>query len=383
MIRWLRSLLVPAGLGFGLLMLVGLLGASLVAVREAAALHPMLGWAVGLLAGLGFVLLVAWPVAGVLSLPRASTPPVEHSGAAWKRYVRRYARRLRHNATLRDGYEHYSELCAAADADSSTEQLEGQIESAIAFLDERARELVAGHAAAVFAATAISQSGRLDAIVVLSAQLRTVREIARLYYQRPRPLELWRLYANVGAAVFLAGEIQDSELLAVLGAPVGAAVTGMLPVQGTDPLVSLLVNSLLDGSANGFLTLRIGAVARRYCGLRPDPRREAVAASASLEAAGMLAATVSTGAARIARATRKLVVRGAVESTTKVAQSVAGASTDALGRVASLLDRTARRIGREARRPPLWVVQESAKFWDAVSDTVRRGSDDTEDAPPA
>ncbi|MBK8233596.1 MAG: DUF697 domain-containing protein [Candidatus Eisenbacteria bacterium] len=149
--------------------------------------------------------------------------------------------------------------------EASLDALSSQVTRALDHLDRIANQRIRQHAAAVFVATGVSQSGRLDAGIVLSAQLRLVNEIARLYYQQPTPRELWHVYANVGAAAFVAGEIQDSEILAVLGAPVSAALSGFVPLHGTGPLVSLLVQSLLDGSANALLTLRVGVLARRAC----------------------------------------------------------------------------------------------------------------------
>ena len=361
-------MVLPALVGFVLLLAVGLIGSAVLVTREAAAVHPMLGWAVGAVAGLGFLLLVVWPVAAVLRLPRTLAPPAARSGRAWNRYVLRYARRLATNDILREDYDGFADLVRLSSArNPDPVALEKQMAPALEILDERAREAVSRHAATVFAGTAVSQSGRLDGLLVTAGQLRTVRDVARIYYQRPTPGELVRVYGNVAASAFVATEIQDSQLIAVLGAPVSAAVAGLVPLQGTDPLVSLLVNSLLVGSANGFLTLRVGALARRYCGLSPDLRRDAVSASASVEAAGMLAAAISSGAGRIASATRRLVVQGALVGTGRVARGVATAGTGALGKMAGMIDQAARHVGRQAKRPPQWVISETLRFWEAIA----------------
>ncbi len=266
MLKTLRSIVFPILVGFAILAVVGLLGSGLVLYREARAVHPLLGALVVVAVAAGILLLVVVPIAQVLRLPGALTRPKESHGPKWERFVRRYAKRLARNPLVRSGHADVAALDAALREKRDVALIEAEAAKAVAYLDAEARKIVARHAAAVFTATAISQSGRLDAAIVFSAQIRLVKEIAELYYQRPRPRELWAVYVNVGAAAFVAGEIQDSELLAVLGAPVTAGLTGLLPVSGTDPLVSLLVTSLLDGSANAFLTLRVGALARRYCG---------------------------------------------------------------------------------------------------------------------
>lgn len=367
----LRRLVLPALAGLSLLALVTVAAATLTLYRQAADVHPLLGYAVLAVAGIGIGLLIVWPVATVLAMPRGLRPVDPDDARAWKRYVRRYAARLLRNPRLAE-WEGSARLRTMLAAGGDPAELTAQVEAALDRLDEVARARIREQAARVFAMTAVSQSGRLDTIVVLGAQLRLVRDVAAIYLQRPGAGELLRLYGNVGGAAFLAGEIEDSEILAVLGAPVSAAITNLVPIQGTDPLVSLLVGSLMDGSANGFLTLRVGAIARRYCGLRPDPRRRAVAASASLEAAGLLGGAVSEGARRVARATRRLVVQGAVAGTGKAARTVAGAGGAAAGRVVGLVDRAAREIGRRMQRPPQWVLRQALEFWEGIARPAAR-----------
>ena len=376
MFRTAKSLIVAALTGLTILVVIGLAGSGLVLYRQAAAIHPVLGWLV--LAGIatGVVLLVVVPLVRVLRLPGTLKRPASEDGRAWEKFVRAYGRRLVQNARLRDGYEGLAELEAAREA--SLPELQEQVEKALAYLDERAKEAVARHAAAVFTATAVSQSGRLDAAIVISAQFRMVKEVATIYYQRPHPRELWRLYANVGAAAFLAGEIQDSELLAVLGAPVSAGITGFLPVAGADPLVNLLVQSLLDGSANAFLTLRVGTLARRYCGLHLEESRSLVARSASLEAAVLLGAVVGQGAARVANLTQKALVGGAVKGTTKAARGVAGLGTNLFGKIAGLAGKAGSKAAETAGVGARFL-RESLAFWEKVAET----SESPQEEPPA
>ena len=99
---------------------------------------------------------------------------------------------------------------------------------------------------------------------------------------RERGTQLAKLTARDAAAFDYFGySAAISGDRAVLGAPVSAGLTGFIPVSGMDPLVSLLMNSLLDGSANALLTLRIGALARRYCAIRLEDDRRKIARSAS------------------------------------------------------------------------------------------------------
>jgi hypothetical protein len=230
----------------------------------------------------------------------------------------------------------------------------------------------------------VSQSGRLDTAIVFSAQLRLVKEVAEIYYQRPHPRELLALYANVGASAFVAGEIQDSELVAVLGAPVSAGLSGLIPVGGTDPLVSLLVNSLLDGSANALLTLRIGVLSSRYCGVRIEEGRKGMARSASLAAAKLLSGVVGQGAGRVAAATRKLMFGGAVRSTQRAAEGAASVGTTVLEGVAKLAEKAsaaARGVTHAAARPTSAILKETLRFWESVEAAVGGKEKKEESAP--
>ena len=134
-------------------------------------------------------------------------------------------------------------------------------------------------ATTVFLTTAVSQSGRLDALLVLMAQSRMVWRVAHLYYQRPSLREMAHLYTNVAATAFVAGELDDIELHQMIQ-PVVAASLGTMggAIPGFQVFTTIAVNSLLSGSANAFLTLRVGMIAKAYCGsLVAQPRTQAAA----------------------------------------------------------------------------------------------------------
>ena len=73
----------------------------------------------------------------------------------------------------------------------------------------RPTAIVREAASGVFLATAVSQSGRLDGLLVLAAQSRMVWRVAHLYHQRPTLRDIAHLYANVAGTAFVAGELQE------------------------------------------------------------------------------------------------------------------------------------------------------------------------------
>ena len=171
---------------------------------------------------------------------------------------------------------------------------------------------------AVFLSTAVSQSGRLDGLMVLVTQCRLVWQIAHLYWQRPASGDLIALYGNVAAAAFVAQNVEDmdlSELIEPLLAPVLAnSVVAAIP--GFAQVASLVTTSCVDGTVNAFLTLRIGCLASGYCSSVIKPTAKSLRHTATLEAAGMLGSVAKQGAERIG-----VVIWDAAKSTTGIATS--------------------------------------------------------------
>ena len=155
-------------------------------------------------------------------------------------------------------------------------------------------------ATTVFLTTAVSQSGRLDALLVLMAQSRMVWRVAHLYYQRPSLREMSHLYTNVAATAFIAGELDDIELHQMIQ-PVVAASIGTMggAIPGFQVFTTIAVNSLLSGSANAFLTLRVGMIAKAYCGSLVAQPRTKLRRSATAEAARLLSGIVKESGTRV------------------------------------------------------------------------------------
>jgi hypothetical protein len=66
------------------------------------------------------------------------------------------------------------------------------------------------------------------------------------------------------------------------------------------------VNSVLTGTANAFLTLRVGIIARRYCGSLVLTEKRTLRRTASAEAAKLLGTIVKQGTTRLSKALWKV-----------------------------------------------------------------------------
>jgi hypothetical protein len=134
-----------------------------------------------------------------------------------------------------------------------------------------------------------------------------VWRIARLYYQRPTFRDLIQLYANVAGTAFLASEFEDIDISEQVE-PILSTTLGALAVTipGVQLAASILVNSVLTGTANAFLTLRVGIIARRYCGSLVLTEKRTLRRTASAEAAKLLGSIVRQGTMKLSKALWKV-----------------------------------------------------------------------------
>ena len=262
--------------------------AQVVALANTAS--PALGQAVlvGLLAI--YVIVVFVPVVMFARLPKALRPPADDQSPEYRTYLSRLGARLATNPRL-------------AGTGAQLNDRAG-IQAAIKVLDAAAGEQVKQTASTVFVSTAISQNGRLDALMVLAAQTRMIWQVAHVYHQRPSLREMIQLYANVGATAFLVSEIEDldvsEQVEPVITAALGGSLAGLAP--GMSIVASIVTQSILEGTANAYLTLRVGVIAQAYCASLAAFNRKGVRRYASLTAAAMLGSIVSASAGVVTKA---------------------------------------------------------------------------------
>ncbi len=297
----LKRLSVAVGIPILLLFILFVINQTVQVVDFASRVSPVLStivfWALIVI----YAIIILVPIALFLRLPGQLRPPRSEESEDFPAYLEALKQRLRCNPRLKG--KALSERC--------------DIEEALAALSLQADEVIKKTASRVFITTAVSQNGRLDALVVLSALSRMVWEIARLFYQRPRVTEFVNLYANVAATAFLASELQDidlhEQLTPILSSTAGSVV---LSVPGT----ALLVNSILTGSGNAFLVLRVGVITKRYCSSFSIDERRSIRRAATLEAAKMLGPVIGQGAGKISRAAWDITKK-------KIGSKISGATT--------------------------------------------------------
>jgi len=249
-------------------------------VQSARAMNVVFGdgvmWAlIFLYAGLLVTPFVLW-----FRLPKRILPPAETEGEAYEEFVAQFRRRLARHPRLRGmALESMSDL-----------------ESALQVLDKHADDVVTQMASAVFLSTAVLQSGRLDVLVVFAAQTRLIWRIAHVYYQRPSLRDFVQLYANVASTALIAAGVEDIDVDVLVGTVFGSTIAAV-------PGMHLLASSVLSGSANAFLTLRVGMITKEYCRARTRVEKKGLRRAATVQAAKLLGSIVRGGTVKLTHAT--------------------------------------------------------------------------------
>ena len=248
-------------------------------IQSARAVNTTLGEGVKWALIFSYCLLIIVPVFLWFRLPKRMLPPAVANGHEYDRFMADFRGRLSKHPRLRG-------VCL----DSAND-----VEAALQSLDKQADDAVVSAASAVFLSTAVLQSGRLDMLVVLVAQTRLIWNVAHVYYQRPSLRDFAQLYANVASTAFIAAGIEDVDVDVLVSTVFGSAVAAI-------PGMHLLTNSVLSGSANAFLTLRVGMITKEYCRCTVRVENSGLRRAATMQAAKLLGSIVRDGTVRLSKA---------------------------------------------------------------------------------
>lgn len=340
--------MMAIGAALVVLFLVFVINQTAQVVTLADRISPLLGqvvlWTLVGLYGLG----AGWVAWSYLRLPKPLRPPAGRDDPDYPRYLQRLRARLARNPYV-------------AGMPLDTEE---DLAAALTVLGKRADDLTRTAALQVFLTTAISHNGSLDALAVLAAQSRLVLQIARVYNQRPSLRELVWLYGQVAMAALLARQIEDMDLTETLQPLVSSVMTSMVGVvPGLEAATTVFVQSVLTGSANAYVTLRVGVIAKRYSGSLTLSDPGSVRKAAFAEALQMIPAVVQQGAKTVGNVITTAVTRTVVDSVKR-----AGTATV---RTASSVTKQIAQGAKEVAASGVSTV----KKWTAGLSRARRGRD--------
>ena len=273
-----------------------------------SALNPLLGNIVLALLVITFAVVLSVPLIIYFRLPKPiNLPENEHEK---ERYFMQLAGRLAKNKHLQD-----------LNLDLNKKE---DLQKALNVLNEKANEAIQKTATSVFLTTAVSQNGKLDALTVLITQTKMVWEVSHIYWQRPALRDIFGLYANVGGTAFLASEVEDLDISRQIEPVLNAMFKSpgkSLPIVGH--AANIIMDSILEGSVNAFLTLRVGIITKRYCGTLEVFDRKKARSSAFVEASGLLKTLVVVNS--LIRATKRTgmnTVKSGVSALEGAAQNI-------------------------------------------------------------
>lgn len=319
---FISTLLKAAAALFMLVILMLLVQLDLTAFQTVEVLAPGWGW-------LAFVSLLALETGAVLWLglawfaraPRLvlRDDPTEADRQA---FARELERRLKKNPHVR-----------AAGLRATDEHF---LEKALDVLDARAGEEIRNSAKRVFLGTALSQNGRLDALIVFVSLARMVWRVSGIYNQRPTPAELWSVYSTVSSATFISFSIEaldiprtiTESMNELLPAVTPAMAASSVPLMG--PMMQQCTSAVIDGAANCLLAIRAGVVTRSAFRFAALGREEARQQACVREAGTMLAEISRETVGAIVEAFRKQLVNLPASMGQKISETVGTVADSAL-----------------------------------------------------
>ena len=319
---FISTLLKAAAALFMLVILMLLVQLDLTVFQTVEVLAPGWGW-------LAFVSLLALEAGAVLWLGLAwfaRAPRLvlrdDPTEAERQAFARELERRLKKNPHVR-----------AAGLRATDEHF---LEKALDVLDARAGEEIRNSAKRVFLGTALSQNGRLDALIVFVSLARMVWRVSGIYNQRPTPAELWSVYSTVSSATFISFSIEaldiprtiTESMNELLPAVTPAMAASSVPLMG--PMMQQCTSAVIDGAANCLLAIRAGVVTRSAFRFAALGREEARQQACVREAGTMLAEISRETVGAIVEAFRKQLVNLPASMGQKISETVGTVADSAL-----------------------------------------------------
>jgi hypothetical protein len=250
MLSQLRKLIYPVSIVFIILLLIFIINQLVSLYQNLNLIHPVAAVAGTAIVGLVIFGLLLVPVILIGKLP--APLPFPDDDEDLPQYKKAFRERLaKHPIAIENRLDPHNEA---------------QLRQIHDKLTEKADKIIFETASAVFLSTAISQNGKLDAFTVLAAQIRLIWLVAHVYWQRPSVKNLKQLYSNVAINAMAASTLEQVDI----SQQIQPIITTILKSPGKHiPLVGnaahIITDSIMEGSVNAFLSLRVGVITKNYC----------------------------------------------------------------------------------------------------------------------
>jgi len=241
-------------IGVGLVIMLILVSSVISVGERLRGISEYLEYAFYVLAALLVYFLIINPIRIILFAPSFSLTAVNNSkNRKNKRMSRKITRNLIKSEELKPEDKKLLAL-GLKDKDLLEENLNTYFNK---ILKGEINRIIMKTATTVMVSTAISQNGRLDLITVLVCNLKMIKEIVLKCGFRPSYAKIGKLSVNVLGTALIAEGLEGLDFNDVFP----ASTTNFL---SEIPLIKPLASSIIQGISNALLTLRVGAITRKY-----------------------------------------------------------------------------------------------------------------------
>lgn len=268
-------------------------------------INPYLGIFVAGLCVLLLGILLFMQLYAIFRFPKFRPLPENPTEEEVRVYKELYLTRLMRNKVLRkSGYEFVGE---------TTDE---KIENTTSYLKAVAMERIKDDANSVFLTTAVSQNGVLDGLSVLFTLGLMIYKVLEIYENRPTFRRLLYLYSQVASVVLVAGSIEDMNLIEdqlepILTTLLGSSILSAIP--GAVGVTTLLTNSLVEGSVNALLTLRVGIVCQRYLSSPVELDKKTLRKGAFYESTAHLGSIIANNGVLVVKSITKATKKATID----------------------------------------------------------------------
>ncbi|MCR5814397.1 MAG: hypothetical protein K6G15_07890 [Desulfovibrio sp.] len=168
------------------------------------------------------------------------------------------------------------------------------LNKAMSHLDELADAEIRANGKKVFLGTALSQNGRLDALIVFFSLCRMVWRISAIYNQRPTAQEIISVCSTVSSSTFVAFSIEALDIPQTITDTMNELMPSVAPAMAASSVpflgsaIHVFTQSLIDGAANCLLAVRAGVITRRAYRFAMNGGEETLRRACVKETAGMM-----------------------------------------------------------------------------------------------
>lgn len=267
--------------------------------------NHILAISLSVLVSLIFITIMGLPLYAFFRYPKMAVLPDNAESAVYDLYIEKQLERLKKNKCLID-----------ANYIFEGETDEQKVILAFDQLKQLSSTQIKNDANAVFLTTSISQNGVLDGATVLFTLMKMVYKVATIYETRPSMTRMIYLYGQIATVVLIARTIEDLDLIEeqlepILTSLLGGSVVSLVP--GAASVTTLVVTSIVEGSVNALLTLRVGTITQRYLSAMTKVDKKLLRRGASLEAAGHLGSIIADNAKFIIKSVSRVTKKATVD----------------------------------------------------------------------